>query len=213
MSTFEMPLSIDDYKKLFGKVKLANYDAKQKFDTGYNFCQELKEKGINYFTCITHPEVLSSLDSEMYYTQYSDLFGKDYSVCKHLFVHEKKGLKRHFLIIVDNEKDVDLKKLREELDLSKLEFCSEDELKQLLNTIPGNVSLFHTKFDQDNNVNLIIDRELLDRELLAFHPLYNGMSLFLTPECALQYLSSINKEAHFYTIPSKNNYSLLEKVL
>lgn len=213
MSTFGMPLSIDDYKKLFGNVKLLSYDARQKFDTGYNFCQELKEKGIEYFTCITHPEVLSCLDSEMYYTKCNDLFGKDYSICKHLFVHERKGLKRHFLVIVDDEKEVDLKKLKEELGSSKLEFCSEDELKQLLNTVPGNVSLFHTKFDKDNNVNLIIDQELLDRELLAFHPLYNGMSLFLTPECALQYLNSINKEAYFYTIPSKNNYSVLEKVL
>ena len=95
--------------------------------------------------------------------QYDKLFGKDYSICKHLFLHERKGLKRHFLVVVDEDKDVDLKVLKEELEVGKLEFCSSSELEELLHTVPGNVSLFSTKFDTLNQVNIIIDKELLDR--------------------------------------------------
>lgn len=206
----DMPLSITDYEKLFGNEKGITL---RNFSIGQNFCKELTTKGIPYFTCITHPEVVSCLDSKSYYLRYYELFGKDYSICKHLFLHERKGLKRHFLVVVDDEKNVDLKELKVQLQSSKLEFCSSDELKSLLNTYQGNVSLFHTKFDISNQVEIVIDKELLDRQLLAFHPLYNGMSLFLTPDSTLSYLNAIGKSASIIDVASKNDYKLLEKTL
>lgn len=210
MSALTLPLSMEDYQKLFANDKEVSL---KKFNIGYDFCKELKEKQIPYAVCITHPEVISCMDSKLYYMQYDKLFGKDYSICKHLFLHERKGLKRHFLVVVDEDKDVDLKVLKEELEVGKLEFCSSSELEELLHTVPGNVSLFSTKFDTLNQVNIIIDKELLDRSLLAFHSLYNGMSLFLTPDAAIKYLSTIGKQATTFTVPSKNKNHELEKVL
>ena len=108
MSALTLPLSMEDYQKLFANDKEVSL---KKFNIGYDFCKELKEKQIPYAVCITHPEVISCMDSKLYYMQYDKLFGKDYSICKHLFLHERKGLKRHFLVVVDEDKDVDLNQI------------------------------------------------------------------------------------------------------
>ena len=180
---------------------------------GKDFCQELESKGISYSWCIKHPEVLGCSESREYYQRFQEYLGDDYSICKHLVVHERKGAKRNFLIIVDDQKSVDLKALKERLECSKLEFVSSEELQQLLHTTPGNVSLFHMKFDTEHKINLIIDKELLAQNVLAFHPLYNGMSLFLTPVSALEYLETIDRKACIIDIPSKKQEQVLEKVM
>lgn len=171
------------------------------------------EKEISYAWCIKHKEVLGCCESRSYYQRYQEYLGNDYAIGKHLLVHERKGEKRTFLIIVEDEKQVDLKGVREQLDCGKLEFCSEENLRDLLHTIPGNVSLFHLKYDIDSRVSLIIDRQLLDKSLIAFHPLYNGMSLFLTPRETLKYLEIIKRTATIMDVPSKNKELILEKVI
>lgn len=206
-----------DYLQLFSKVKLCSRQEMEekwkKCQMGQQFCEYLKEKEISYTWCIRHPEVLGCRESRDYYQRYQEYLGDDYSICKHLLVHERKGEKRVFLIIVDDSKNVDLTKLKEQLDCSKLEFVNSEEMQDLLHTVPGNVSLFNMEFDSQCKVNLIMDQELLDRKLLAFHPLYNGMSIFLTPENAIKYLDMIHRNATFMTVPAKKKEWVLEKVI
>lgn len=215
MSAVRIPIQKTDYLRLFSKVKLSRemQTKMEKVQIGQDFCRELEERKIPYAWCIKHPEVLGCSESRDYYQRYQDYLGKDYSICKHLLVHERKGEKRTFFIIVDDSKTVDLIQLKEEIGCSKLEFVSSEEMKELLHTVPGNVSLFNMQFDSDDKVNLIIDRELLDKSLLAFHPLYNGMSLFLTPDSAMKYLETIDKSASFMEIPDKKIEHVLEKVI
>jgi len=177
------------------------------------FCQDLKEKGIDYSFFIRHPEVLGCDESRKYYQYYFDYIGEDYGVGKHLFIQERKGQKRKYLVIVDDSKTVDLKVLKEKLESSKLEFVKEDMMLDLLDTTPGNVSLFNIQFDKNEEVQLIIDQELLEKELIAFHPLYNGMSIFITPDMVFRYLSSIGRSASIIDIPCKEKEYVLEKTL
>ena len=216
MIAVSIPVRQSDYSRLFSKVHLCSTEMDQKIKKikiGKDFCQELESKGISYSWCIKHPEVLGCSQSREYYQRYQEYLGSDYSICKHLLVHERKGEKRTFLIIVDDEKSVDLKELKEQIGCSKLEFVSSEEMDELLHTVPGNVSLFHMKFDINHKVDLIIDRELLDKSLLAFHPLYNGMSLFLTPDSALEYLGTINRTGTIMEVPSKKQERVLEKAM
>ena len=217
MNAVSLSIGKVDYLQLFSKVKLGSRkeieEKLEKCQIGRQFCEYLKEKGISYSWCIRHPEVLGCSESRDYYQRYQEYLGNDYSICKHLLVHERKGEKRVFLIIVDDSKSVDLAALKEQLDCSKLEFVNSEEMQDLLHTVPGNVSLFNMKFDSKCKVNLIIDRELLDKALLAFHPLYNGMSIFLTPENAMKYLEIIHRDAHFMKIPAKKKEWVLEKVI
>jgi Ala-tRNA(Pro) deacylase len=59
---------------------------------------------------------------------------------KNLFLRDNAG-KRHFLVVVEKDKSVDLKKLKEIIGVSKLGFASEERLKKHLGLTPGSVTL------------------------------------------------------------------------
>jgi Ala-tRNA(Pro) deacylase len=57
---------------------------------------------------------------------------------KNLFLRDNKG-RRHFLVIVSDQKTVDLKTLRDELGSSKLSLGSPERLQKYLGITPGEV--------------------------------------------------------------------------
>lgn len=175
-----------------------------------NFCSELEKMNVLYQYCIRHREVLGCAESRRYYQRYKEYIGQEYSICKHLLLQEKKG-QRLFLVIVDASKQVDLKEMREILNSKKLEFVSEEIMKESLHTSPGNVSVFHLQYDTSHRIECVMDHELCDQPLLAFHPLYNGMSLFLTPTNVFQYLKKINRTIRILDVPMKQDEAVLVK--
>jgi len=86
--------------------------------------------------------------------------------CKNLFLTDNKG--RYYLLILEQDKRADIKKVAEELKTSHLSFANENKLKELLNLKRGSCSPFGIVNDFDNKVILIIDNELKNKKLL-FH--------------------------------------------
>ncbi len=127
-----------------------------------------------------------------------------------MVLRERKGEKRYFLIVTEEDKSVDLKKLKEQLGCGKLEFAKEEDLETLLKTYPGNVSIFHLLYETEKKVNLVLDQDLLQYPLLAFHPLYNGMSLFLEPGEVLKFLEKIGRVVGIQEIPKVSEYCLVK---
>lgn len=169
------------------------------------FIEHLALEGIEYNYCIKHKEVLGCDQSREYYQRFSYYIGNEseYCICKNLLVQERKGEKRKFLIIVSDEKQVDLKTLKDTYELKKLEFISQEDMEKFLHTEPGNVSLFNLQYDHENKLEVFFDEELLQEKQLAFHPLYNGMSLFLKPQEALKFVDSIGHSYKVISIPKK----------
>lgn len=190
-------------KYLLETGKYDEYKRLKKLRVAYKFCEYLDKKGIYYDKCIKHKLVLGCDDSSEYYKRFSDYLCDDYIICKNLLVQERKGEKRKFLIITDAKKKINLSELKEQIDSKKLEFVSSEDMKELLNTTPGNVSLFNMIYDKSESVNVIIDDELLSAKELAFHPLYNEMSVFLKPSECLKFLKVINRDATFIPIKEK----------
>lgn len=178
-------------------------ERKRKIIVGRSFCEYLEEHDIHYDYCIKHKEVLGCDESANYYDRYKYFIGDAYCICKNLFLKERKGEKRTFLVIVPMEKQVDLKELKERLGTSKLEFASSEKMQDLLQTTPGNVSIFNLIFDQDKKVNVVLDQDLFDSELLAFHPLYNGMSIFLKEKEIRKFLDFCNRDYLVGEIPER----------
>lgn len=176
------------------------YERYRKINKALDFCHYLDRHGVHFDRCIKHRVVAGCEESILYYERFQDYLFDEYAVCKNLFVQERKGDKRKFLIITDSNKRVDLKSLKEMMDSKKLEFVCEDTMKSLLHTTPGNVSLFNIIYDEDEKVDLIIDEDLLKASELAFHPLYNEMSIFLKPRECLKFLKLIGREATFLPI-------------
>lgn len=190
------------------------YERYKRIDKALHFCDYLDSHGIHFDRCIKHQMVSGCEDSTLYYERFQDYLFDEYVVCKNLFVQERKGDKRKFLIITDSNKRVDLKSLKERMDSKKLELTCEDTMKSLLHTTPGNVSLFNIIYDEDEKVDLIIDEDLLKASELAFHPLYNEMSIFLKPKECLKFLNLIGREATFLPIKDlkENAYQKTIKV-
>lgn len=169
------------------------------------FCDFLESRGIYYDYCFRHPEVTGCVD----YQRFNSYLDDDYFVGKHLLLQERKGNKNKYLVITDSSKQVDFNDLREKLSCRKLEFIGEEDMKSLIHTTPGNISIFNMMYDVNNEIQLVIDQDLLDASEVAFHPLYNGMSIFMKPDQCFKFLSYIDKEA--LIIPIESRGKVLQK--
>ena len=97
---------------------------------------------------------------------------------ENLFLRDKKG-KRHFLLSVEQGKQVNLKQLPALLDSSKLSFGSPERLWKYLGILPGAVSLLALINDCSGEVEVLIDEDLWEKEMILCHPLVNSSTLAL----------------------------------
>mgnify|MGYP000676629263 CR=1 FL=1 len=91
---------------------------------------------------------------------------------KNLFLKDKKG-KRHFLLVISDEKVLDFKVLAKRLNVNRLSFASDDSLKQYLKSEPGRVSLLDILKDDEGAVELFIDEDVWDAKIVQCHPYSN----------------------------------------
>jgi Ala-tRNA(Pro) deacylase len=119
---------------------------------------------------------------------------------KNLFLRDKKG-HRHFLVVVRDEKRVDLKALPGLLESSRLRFGSPDRLKKHLGVDPGAVSLLAIFNDLDNAVEVVVDGDLWASEAFQFHPLVNTSTLVISKENLHKLLDKTGHEAQVLDVP------------
>lgn len=101
------------------------------------------------------------------------------TLCKNLFLRDSKG-KRHFLITMDENKSVDLKKLGKVLGAGNLSFASEERLEKYLKLKQGAVTPFGLMNDTAHAVEFFIDKDLSREKRLGLHPLENTATLFIS---------------------------------
>ena len=80
-------------------------------------------------------------------------------VVKNLFLRDGKG-KNHFLVVVPEEKRVNLIDLSAQLCASKLSFASVDRLEKYLGVVQGAVSPLGILNDAEHVVEVVFDRDL-----------------------------------------------------
>lgn len=98
--------------------------------------------------------------------------------CKNLFIRDRSGMK-HYLVIVEDSKKVDFKKLAEQINSTKLSFASEERLFQYLGLKPGAVSPFGL-INDNKKVEVLIDEDLKNYQEIGFHPNINTVTLILS---------------------------------
>ena len=107
---------------------------------------------------------------------------------KNLFLRNKKGAM--WLLVCPENRAVDLKRLGERLESGRLSFGSADRLMKYLGVIPGAVSPFAIVNDTEEQVRVVLDRELLECDRLNFHPLDNSKTTSLSVQDFLQFLET-----------------------
>lgn len=120
---------------------------------------------------------------------------------KNLFLCDKKTL-QHFLVVVSNEKRVDLKVLKTQLGLSHISFGSEDRLANYLGVTPGSVTILGLINDAMQMVTVILDAELKDKALQC-HPLINTATLVIPADGIEKFITMTHHSYQFLDIPAR----------
>jgi len=120
-----------------------------------------------------HPAVFTAEDAAKFWDPIPG------TQCKNLFLRNKKG-DRHYLVVVEIGKRVDLKDLVKLVGDDRLSFGSPERLQAALGLTPGSVSPFGLIHDADGSVRVLIDQDLRGAERLIFHPNINTASVVVS---------------------------------
>ena len=143
---------------------------------------ELFEKMSVSFEYLEHPPVATIEDAKIYW---KDI---DSGKCKNIFFRNHKG-NRHYLIILEHLRQLNIRDLEKRLKQGKLSFASDLRLNKYLGVEPGSVSPFGLINDKDRHVHIFIDQKLNDYDRLLFHPNINTASIIITKTDFLKFLN------------------------
>ena len=90
-----------------------------------------------------------------------------------------KNLKHFYLCLVRPDARFRSSDISKQAGSARLHFGPEDHLLRLLQVRPGAVSPLGLMFDKNNEVQLLLDRALLDVAKIAFHPCDNTQTLVM----------------------------------
>jgi len=140
----------------------------------------LQKLGIS-FEYHEHPPVATIEDAKIHWQNF------DSGRCKNIFFRNHKG-DRHYLVILEHLRQLNIRDLEQRLKQGKLTFASDQRLKNYLGVEPGSVSPFGLINDTDHHVHLFIDAKLDEFERLSFHPNINTASLIIGKPDFLKFL-------------------------
>ena len=116
--------------------------------------------------------------------------------CKNIFVRNHKG-DRHYLIILEHLRQLNMRDLEKRLKQGKLTFASEIRLKKYLGVEPGSVSPFGIINDSERHVHLFIDEALESVDKLVFHPNVNTASIVISGKDFIKFLQHSGNSYQF----------------
>jgi Ala-tRNA(Pro) deacylase len=142
---------------------------------------ELFEQLSIQFEYHEHPPLATIEDAIIHWKDYNS--GR----CKNIFFRNHKG-DRHYLVILEHLRHLNIHDLEKRLKQGKLTFASDKRLMKYLGLAPGSVSPFGLINDKENNVHLFIDEKLKESDRLAFHPNINTASLVISRSDFIKFL-------------------------
>ncbi len=121
---------------------------------------------------------------------------------KNLFLRDQKG-RRHWLVVTDCAKQVDLKALAPLIGADKLGLASPERLLRFLGVTPGSVTILGLVNDRDRAVDVVIDRVVWDHSRWRAHPLVNTATLILERSGVEAFLAATGHTARVVDVPAR----------
>ena len=122
-------------------------------------------------------------------------------ICKNLFLCNRQKT-QFYLLMMPGDKTFKTKDLSRQINSARLSFADEEYMEKYLDITPGSVSIMGLMNDTDNNVQLLMDKEVLEDEVLGCHPCINTSSLKLkTREVLDKFLPAVHHEAIIDELP------------
>lgn len=144
------------------------------------------------YQVVNHPKAYSTEDADKYIEGYEGVRTKT------MFLYNKNKT-NFYLIVMDENKRIDFKKLEEELQEKKLKFSSDEVLFEKLQLEKGVVSIFGLLNNKDNIV-VLFDEDIINDLPLTFHPNENDATIFINSEDVIKFLNTLNVSYKIITI-------------
>ena len=107
-----------------------------------------------------------------------------------MFLYNKNKT-NFYLIVMDENKRIDFKKLEEELQEKKLKFSSDEVLFDKLKLEKGVVSIFGLLNNKDNIV-VLFDEDIINELPRTFHLNASDATRFINSEDVIKFLNTLN---------------------
>ncbi len=112
---------------------------------------------------------------------------------KNLFIRDKN--KKLWLIVAEEDRQVDLKAMRRRLGAAKsLSFGSPELLEEVLGVQPGAVTPFGLINDTAHRVTVVLDADLMTRDIVNCHPLVNTATTAIGSSDLLKFVRACGHE-------------------
>lgn len=151
----------------------------------------LKNLGVETKT-YEHPPIFTVADGEEHWR------GIPGTHCKNLFLKDAKG--QMWLVSCPINRKVDLKALPDKIGSARISFGSSDRLRATLFIEPGSVTPFALANDRERKVVCVLDKAMMQDELLAFHPLINTATTTIAPDGLLAFLKATGHAPKLVTL-------------
>ena len=97
-------------------------------------------------------------------------------ICKNLLLTNRQ-MTAVYLLAMPGEKPFKTKILSKQIGTARLSFATPEQMLRTLDITPGSVSVLGLMNDRNNEVKLLIDKDLLKEEYFGCHPCINTSSL------------------------------------
>lgn len=125
----------------------------------------------------------------------------DAMICKNLFLCNRQKT-NFYLLMMPGDKPFKTKDLSSQLGVARLSFADEAHMEEMLDLLPGSVSIMGLANDTEHRVQLVIDREVLEGEYLGCHPCMNTSSIKLKTKDVLEkFLPAVRHTATVVDLP------------
>ena len=116
-------------------------------------------------------------------------------MCKNLFLCNRQKT-QFYLLLMPGDKPFKTKDLSAQLGCARLSFADACDMERLLGLTPGSVSVMGLISDTENEVQLVLDREIAESEYIGCHPCVNTSSLKIKTKDVLEvFLENVKHNA------------------
>ena len=117
---------------------------------------------------------------------------------KNLFLKDSKD--SFFLLSIEENISLDLKKISEPLNSKKLSFANSKYLKSIMGIEPGSVSPFALINDQEKKIKFFLDQSLASKDIVNFHPLINTATVSIKSNDLIQFIGGIHNPVNILNV-------------
>ena len=133
-----------------------------------------------------HPAVYTVEEAALYHDGIPGIHSKN------LFFKDKK--KQLFLVVTLSEKPIQIKEVAKKIGAKSPSFGKPDLLAEVLGVIPGAVTPFAVINDESHRVKVILDEEMMENELLNFHPIVNTATTTINSKDLVKFMEHCQQE-------------------